>query len=111
MGTGILPHWILGLLGLIIISAAFMFVAAVFSARKDQHSPGWRHYRRDFFLGVWWRWQYGPGGKIRDVRPFCPSCDEEIRIDYNGTLRQLSAECKKCSRRFGPFETSPRSLK
>jgi len=111
MGTPILSNWILGLLGLIVLSAVFVLVAAVLSAWKDQHSPGWRCYRRDFFLSVWWQWQYGPSGIIRDLRPFCPSCDEEIEIDYDGTLRQLSLQCKTCSRRFGPFETSSGSLK
>ena len=50
MGTPIHPYWILGLLGLIVMSAVFVLVAAVLSARKDQTLTWLEVLQTGFFL-------------------------------------------------------------
>lgn len=92
------PTWWLYVLYLALL--AWIVVAAlVIYASIANKEPRFTDYRKDFFFGAIWRWQYTSSGLPTDTWAFCPICDTVLvyshKRDYGEFFTSLT--CETCN--------------
>jgi len=103
--------WVLVLLGLPTIGgvAAIIWVAV----RPTQEAETLRTYTQDHFLGLRWRWNYFPSGKLEDPLPFCPHCDYQLQphqASAYAAIDRIGFHCDSCGTDLPTFDESFDSL-
>lgn len=95
------PNWLLAIgviLSLIALGSGFLLAAI---ALRGAVNPSPNTYRRDYFIGMVWRWRYGIDNRVYDIVPFCPHCDFQIiprRANAYQAVDCLVFECEHCGR-------------
>jgi len=103
------PHWMLGLAGLIILAVLILVVAAFAATHNTSESafdrivapPAWTAYTEDTFYNIRWRWAYKQGGGITTPVCFCPRCDCQLLVHNLGRFTGIDIiafHCPSCDR-------------
>ena len=105
------PLWLLVVVSLIAVGAVYAAASMAYSRRRKRAAPIAFSTTAEI-LGVRWRWRYREGN-IRDIAPFCPKCDVQVRPaeeTRHGFLHLISYRCQ-CGRwRSQSFQCSHAQL-
>lgn len=104
------PNWLLIVLWLSTLGAAFTLVAMAIERWRGVDEPPitWRSYCRDNFRGVAWQWTYtgGSHAKIERLTPLCPSCECILMRkdhDYYSGNFAYGLYCTHCEKSVADF--------
>lgn len=80
-------------------SCSILLLLLASSVFLRRYRLGYRRYRRDFFGGIVWRWDWAKKGSPNDGNPcrfvaYCPKCD--IDMVASGNMRHEKADAFKC---------------
>lgn len=107
--TSPIPHWLIGLGGIIALLAVVILIGAVTSAaesaKQSQSLPGsdfntqpsWNSYTTDIFFGIRWRWSFQPSGEPTNPVCFCPRCGCQLRVAILTRFRGLPEIAFRCA--------------
>ena len=103
-------NWVLWVLGLLAIPSMILVSALIWTTLRPEQQTGdnnWRSYLEDHFLGLHWRWNYFPSGRLEDPIPFCPHCDYQV-FPHNASqfraVDRIGFHCDSCDRDLPTFE-------
>ena len=105
--TSPIPHWLIGLAGLIVLLAFVILGTAVVVTHGASESafarivppPAWLSYTTDTFYKVRWRWTYGADGEMTVPVCFCPRCDCQLVPHNRGRVPGMDTtgfHCPAC---------------
>ncbi|MBZ5625606.1 MAG: hypothetical protein LAQ69_43965 [Acidobacteriia bacterium] len=112
IATSPIPHWLIGLAGLIVIFAITILGAvAVASLTAAQTAPeqtfakierpAWQSYLTDTFFDIRWRWTYGPSATPENLVCYCPHCDCQLIVHDLTSIPGMDViafHCVRCAR-------------
>jgi uncharacterized membrane protein len=85
-----------------------LIVVIIIILKQYKHYIVKDKYTKDNIYNVVWRWNYGPGGEIYDLKSYCPKCDYEIHpvnIGPYAIIKHYALGCDLCKVKLHDFNT------
>jgi len=111
-----LANWVVWLSALLSVPTLLFLVALIWTAVRPSQKvadESWRAYTEDEFLGLRWRWDYSPSGRLEHPAPFCPTCDYQVfphHASAFNVIERIGFHCDSCGRNLPEFDESFDSL-
>ena len=111
-----MANWVVWLLAVLTIPTLLILVALVWVAIRPSRAAAedWRAYTEDELLGLRWRWNYFPSGRLEQPIPFCPKCDYQVfphHASAFNAIERTGFHCDSCDRNLAEFDESYESLR
>jgi hypothetical protein len=92
-----LPNWLLAILIVITLVFVIGLIVLGIAIVRDKPTPNpIADYLSDYLIGMVWRWQYGSGGDIYGLAPFCPHCDFQIHPRFASPYKMIECYSFRC---------------